>query len=274
MEPVAMILVFWMLSFKPAFSLYSFTFIKRLISCSFSAIRVVSSAYLSLMIFLLAILIPACASWAQHFHTQWKRSVFIPIPKKGYAKECLNLWITTKCGKFLKRWEYQATLGLIPQSGRFPGEGDGNPLQYSCLKDPMDGGAWCPWAAKSRTRLSDFTFFTCLLRNLYAGQEATVRTGHGTDWSQIWKGCILSPCLFNLYAEYTMWNAGLDEEQAGVKIAGRNINNLSLIKGKYKKPSANIPLNETLNCFFLSGNRKVCSCQLYPTLFWRCQSGC
>ena len=72
---------------------------------------------------------------------------------------------------------------------------------------------------------------TFLLRNLYAGQEATVRTGHGTtDWFQIGKGvhqgCILSPCLFNLYAEYIMINAGLEETQAGIKIAGRNINNL------------------------------------------------
>ena len=72
---------------------------------------------------------------------------------------------------------------------------------------------------------------TCLLRNLYAGQEATVRTGHGTtDWFQIregvHQGCILSPCLFNLYAEYIMQNAGLDEAQAGINIAKRNINNL------------------------------------------------
>ena len=72
---------------------------------------------------------------------------------------------------------------------------------------------------------------TCLLRNLYSGQEAKVRTGHGTmDWFQIGKGvhqgCILSPCLFNFYAEYIMRNAGLDEAQAGIKIAGRNISNL------------------------------------------------
>ena len=72
---------------------------------------------------------------------------------------------------------------------------------------------------------------TCLFRNLYAGQEATVRTGHGTtDWFQIGKGvcqgCILTLCLFNFYAEYIMRNAGLDEAQAGIKIAGRNINNL------------------------------------------------
>ena len=72
---------------------------------------------------------------------------------------------------------------------------------------------------------------TCLLRNLYAGQEATVRTEHGTtDWFQIGKGvrqgCILSPCLFNFYAEYIMRNNELEEPQAGIKIAGRNINNL------------------------------------------------
>ena len=70
---------------------------------------------------------------------------------------------------------------------------------------------------------------TCLLRNLYAGQEATVRTGHGTDrfqtGKQVSQGCILSPCLFNLCAEYIMRNTGLDEAQAGIKIAGRNINN-------------------------------------------------
>ena len=72
---------------------------------------------------------------------------------------------------------------------------------------------------------------TCLLRNLYAGQEPTVRTGHGTtDWFQIRKGvrqgCILPPCLFNFYAEYIMRNTGVDEAQAGIKIAGRNINHL------------------------------------------------
>ena len=74
-------------------------------------------------------------------------------------------------------------------------------------------------------------YLTCLWRNLYAGQEAAVRTGHGTtDWFQIGKGvhqgCVLSPCLFNFYAEYIMRNAGLEEAQAGIKIAGRNINNL------------------------------------------------
>ena len=74
-------------------------------------------------------------------------------------------------------------------------------------------------------------YLTCLLRNLYADREATGRTRYGkTDWFQIWKGVcpgyILSPCLFNFYAEYIVWNAGLEEAQAGVKMAGRNINNL------------------------------------------------
>ena len=95
----------------------------------------------------------------------------------------LFVWITTNCGKFLKKWEYKTN------------------------------------------------YLTCLLRNLYASQEATVRTRHGTsNWFQIGKGvhqgCILSPCLFNFHAEYIMWNAGLDESQAGIKIARRNINNL------------------------------------------------
>ena len=85
------------------------------------------------------------------------------------------------------------------------------------------------WKILQETGISDH--LTCLLRNLYAGQEATVRTGHGTtQWFQIGKGvrqgCMLSPCLFNLYAEYVMRNTGLDEAQAGIKIAGRNINNL------------------------------------------------
>ena len=84
------------------------------------------------------------------------------------------------------------------------------------------------WKILKEMRIPDH--LTCLLRNLYPGQEATVRTGQGTtDWFQIGKGvhqgCILSPCLFNFYAEYVMLNAGLDESQAGIKIAGRNISN-------------------------------------------------
>ena len=85
------------------------------------------------------------------------------------------------------------------------------------------------WKSLKEMRIPDH--LPCLLRNLYAGQEATVRTGHGTtDWFQIGigvcQGCILSPCLFNFYAEYIMRNAGLEKAQAGIKIARRNINNL------------------------------------------------
>ena len=85
------------------------------------------------------------------------------------------------------------------------------------------------WNTLKEMRIPDC--LTCLLRNLYAEQEAMIRTGHGTtDWFQIGKGvrqgCILSPCLFNLYAEYIMRNAGLDDSQAGIKIARRSINNL------------------------------------------------
>ena len=85
------------------------------------------------------------------------------------------------------------------------------------------------WKILQEMGISDH--LTCLLRNLYAGQEATVRTAHETtDWFQIrkgvYQGCILSPCLFNLYAEYTMRNAGLDEAESAIKIARRNINNL------------------------------------------------
>ena len=93
----------------------------------------------------------------------------------------LMVWITTNCGKFLKRWKHQTTLPV--------------------------------------------------LRNLHVGQKAKVRTGHGTrNWFEIgkvvWQGCILSPCLFNFYAEYIMQNGGLDDSQAGIRIASRNINNL------------------------------------------------
>ena len=99
---------------------------------------------------------------------------------------------------------------------------------YFCF---IDYTVWITTKWKILKEMGTSDPLTCLLRNLYAGQEATVRTGHGTtDWFQIGKGvcqgCILSPCLYNLYAEYIMRNAGLEEAQAGIKIAGRNINNL------------------------------------------------
>ena len=98
----------------------------------------------------------------------------------------------------------------------------------------------------------------CLLRNLYAGQEATIRTAHGTtDWFQIGKGicqgCILSPCLFNLYAEYIMRNAGLEEAQAGIKIAGRNINNLRYVDDTTLMAES----EEELKSLLMKGKRKV-----------------
>ena len=104
---------------------------------------------------------------------------------------------------------------------------------YFCFIDYAKAFEWVVhnklWKILKETGISDHLI--CLLRNLYTGQEATVRTGHGTtDWFQIGKGvcqgCLLSPCLLNIYAEYIMRNAGLNESQAGIKIAGRNINNL------------------------------------------------
>ena len=101
---------------------------------------------------------------------------------------------------------------------------------YFCfIEKPLTVWITINWKILKEMGISDH--LTCLLRNLYAGQEATVRTGNGTtDWFQTGKGvcqcCILSLCLFNLYAEYIMRNAGLEEAQAGIKTAGRNINNL------------------------------------------------
>ena len=104
------------------------------------------------------------------------------------------------------------------------------------------------WRILKEMRIPDH--LTRLLRNLYAGQEATVRTGHGTtDWFQIGKGvcqgCILSPRLFNLYAEYSMRNAGLGEAQAGTRIAGRNINNLRYADDTTLMAESKEPLDET-----------------------------
>ena len=100
-----------------------------------------------------------------------------------------------------------------------------------CFIDDAKAFVWITTNWKILQEMGIPDHLTCLLRNLYAGQEATLRTGHGTtDWFQIRKGvrqgCILSPCLFNLHAEYIMRNARLDEAQAGIKIARRNISNL------------------------------------------------
>ena len=105
---------------------------------------------------------------------------------------------------------------------------------FALLIMPKPLTVWIPVDWKILKEMGIPVHLTCLLRNLYAGQEATVRTGHGTtDWFQIGKGvcqgCILSPCLFNLYAEYIMRNAGLDEVQTGIKIAGGNVSNLRYV---------------------------------------------
>ena len=105
---------------------------------------------------------------------------------------------------------------------------------FALLIMPKPLTVWIPVDWKILKEMGIPVHLTCLLRNLYAGQEATVRTGHGTtDWFQIGKGvcqgCILSPCLFNLYAEYIMRNARLDEVQTGIKIAGGNVSNLRYV---------------------------------------------
>ena len=111
------------------------------------------------------------------------------------------------------------------------------------------------WKLLKETVISDH--LTCLLRNLYAGQEATVRTRHATDWFQIRKGvsqgCVLSPCLFILYAEYIMRNAGLGEAQAGIKIAGRNINNLRYANDTTLMAES----EEELKSFLMKVNRRI-----------------
>ena len=187
----------------------------------------------------------------------WKRSVFIPIPEKGNPKECSNyhtIALSSHASKVMLKI-LQARLQQymnheLPdvQAGFRKGRGTRDQIANIC------------WIIKSRrVPENTYVFFikyakafdcvdhnklwkilkemgildhlTSLLRNLYAGQEATVRTGHETtDWFQIGKGvhqgCILSPCLFNLYAGHIMRNAGLVDAQAGIKIPGRNINNL------------------------------------------------
>ena len=143
---------------------------------------------------------------------------------------------------------------------------------------------------------------TCLLRNLYAGQEATTRTGHRTtDWFQIGKGvrqgCILSPCLLNLYAEYIMRNAGLEEAQAGIKIAGRNINNLRYVHDttlmgeseelksllmKVKEESEKVGFKLNIQKTKIMTSDPICSCQIdgetMETMrdfhFWGLQNHC
>ena len=190
--------------------------------------------------------------------TGLERLVFMPIPKKGNAKEFSNYHTIAFISHAIKvmlrilqaRLQQYVNRELPDvQAGFRKGRG---------TRDQIANTGWIIKKAREFQKNTNFCFIDyakaidcvvhnklwkilkkmgipdhliCLLRHLYAGQEATVRTGHGkTDWFQIGKGvhqgCVLSPCLFNLYAEHIMRNAGLDEAQAGIKIAGRNINNL------------------------------------------------
>ena len=194
----------------------------------------------------------AIVEWPQ----DWKRSVFIAIPKKGNAKECYHkTGLISHAGKvMLKILQARLQKYMNPElpdihAGFRKGSGTRDQIanicwiiekareyqkniylcfiDYAKTFDCVDHNKL--WKILQEMGIQDH--LTCLLRNLYAGQEATVRTRHGTiDWFQIRKGvhqgCILSPCLFNLYSEYILRNAGLEEAQARIKIAGRNINNL------------------------------------------------
>ena len=210
----------------------------------------------------------------QPWPQDWKRSVFILVPKKGNPKECSNyhtVALISHASKVIPK-TLQARLQQylnfeLPdvQAGFRKGRGTRDQIAnihwiikkarefqiniYFCFTDYAKAFDYVDhiwkgyvdhiafdyvdhnklWKILKQMGITDH--LTCLLRNVYAGQEATVRTGHGTtDWFQIGKGvcqgCILSPCLFNLHAEYMMRNAGLEEVQAGIKIARRHINNL------------------------------------------------
>ena len=191
----------------------------------------------------------------QQWPRDWKRSVFIPVPKKGNDKQCSNyrtIALISHASKVMlkilqARLQHYMNRELPDvQAGFRKGRG---------TRDQIANILWIMEKAREFQKNIYFCFIdyakafdcvdhkklwkihqemgipehlTCLLRNLYAGQEATFRTRHGTtDWFEIGKGvrqdCILSPCLFNVYAEYIMGNARLDEAQAGIKIARKNI---------------------------------------------------
>ena len=184
----------------------------------------------------------------QQWPRDWKRSVFIPIPKKGNSKECSNYHIIvliTHTSKVMLQQYMNQELPDGFRKGRETRDQIVNIcwiiekarefqeniylcfIDYTKAFDCVDHNKL--WKILQEVGIPNH--LTCLLKNLHAGQEGTVRTRHGTtDWFQIGKGvrqgCILSPCLFNFYAEYIMRNARLDEAQAGIKIPGRNIKNL------------------------------------------------
>ena len=193
--------------------------------------------------------------WKLQWPLDWKRSVFIPIPKKGHAKECSNYHTIALISHFSKvmlkilQASLQQYMSQEPpevQAGCQKRRGTRNQIaniwiiekarefqkniywfiDYAKAFDCVDQKNW---KILKETGIPDH--LNCLLRNLYPGQEATVRSKHETtDWFKIGKGvcqgCVLSPCLFNLYEECIMQNACLDEAQADIKITGRNINNL------------------------------------------------
>ena len=189
----------------------------------------------------------------QHWPQDWKKSVFIPIPKKNNVKECSDyhtIMLISHTNKIMLKilqarlqqyvnqdlpdvqagfrkgrgtWDQIANIHWVTEKAR---EFQKNIyfcfIDYAKAFDCVDDNMW-----KILKEMGIPDYLTCLPRNLYAGQEATVRTGHGTtDCFKIEKGCILSPCLFNLSAEYIIRNTELLEAQAGIKISGRNINNL------------------------------------------------
>ena len=189
----------------------------------------------------------------------WKMSVFIPIPKKGNAKACSDyhtVALISHASKIVLKilqvrpqqyvdhnfqmFKLELERAEEPEI-KLPTSNGSRKMQefqkniYFCFIDyakAFDCVDHKLWKILKEMGISDH--LTCLLRNLYAGQEATVRTGQGTtDWFQIGKGvrqdCILSPCLFNFDAEYIMRNAGLEEVQAGIEIARRNISNLRYV---------------------------------------------
>ena len=229
----------------------------------------------------------------QQWPQDWKKSIFIPIPKKGNAKECSNyntIALISHASKVMLKYlqsrlqqyvncelpdveaSFRKGRGTRDQIANIPWiikkarEFHKNIclcfIEYAKAFDCVYHNKL--WKILKQMGIPDY--LTCLLKNLYADQEATVRTGHGTtDWFHIGKGvhqgCILSPCLFNLYAEYIMRNAVLEEAEAGIKIAGRNINNLRyaddttlmaeseeelkslLMKGKEESENVDLKLN-------------------------------
>ena len=197
----------------------------------------------------------------QQWPQDWKRSIFIPIPKRGNAKECSNYCtialishtskvmlkiLQTRLQQYLNHELPDVRPGfrkaraardqianihwIIEKARAFQKDIYFCFIDYAKAFDHVDHNRL--WKILKEMGIPDHLI--CLLRNLYAVQEATVITGHGTtDWFQMGKGvhqgCIMSPCLFNLYTEYIMRNTGLDEAQSGMKIGRRNINNLQII---------------------------------------------